>query len=198
MPAFLLEEGIPATVIDKVMLDFGMPMGPFTLVDAVGIDVAEKVSKILHKAFGERMKPSEVLERVVQAGYLGQKNGKGFYVAPHKENASIYNAIGVKPKPQEYVSEEWQNRMVFQMMNEAILCLEEGIVDDVVSLDMALVYGIGFPPFRGGLLKYADTIGVDKVYTELEILERRYGERFKPAQLLKTMVEAGRAFYENK
>lgn len=196
--AYLLEEGISASIIDQVMLDFGMPMGPFELLDTVGIDVAHKVSKILYKAFGERMKPSGVLDRVVEAGYYGQKNQRGFYLnrkGEKKENPAVYQVIGIHPKHQEYVSEEWQNRMVYQMMNEAIRCLEEGIVSREIDLDLALVYGIGFPPFRGGLLRYADKYGADKVLNELEILERRYGERFSPPISLRKLVESGGKFY---
>ena len=197
--AYLLEEGISAKTLDGVMVHFGMPMGPFTLLDAVGIDVAEKVSKILHKAFGDRMKPNEILNRVVQAGYYGNKNNKGFYQSPKKrervENQAIYSVIGIRPKTQDLVSEEWQHRMVFQMVHEAIRCLSEGIVQDVQDLDLALIFGIGFPPFRGGLLRYADQIGLDKVLSELEIFSRRYGERFHPPEYLRRMVETGRRFY---
>ena len=146
------------------------------------------------------MRPNEILDRVVGAGYFGQKNNKGFYrydgkKRRRKENQAIYSVMEIRPKPQEHVAQEWQNRMVFQMLNEAIRCLEEGIVGSCVDLDLALIYGIGFPPFRGGALKYADSLGLDKVFSELEILHRRYGERFKPSDYLKTMVESGRKFY---
>lgn len=198
--AYLLEEGISASTIDEVMLDFGMPMGPFTLMDAVGIDICQKVAHILHRAFGDRLKPHAILDRVVEAGYLGNKNGKGFYKGSgknKKENSVIYSVIGVHPKPQEYISEEWQNRMIFQMINEACLCLGDGVVSSVSDLDMAMIFGIGFPPFRGGLLRYAHKLGAEKVYSELDILQRRYGARFAPAPYLKKIVDTGRKFYEN-
>ena len=198
--AYLLEEGISASTIDEVMLDFGMPMGPFTLMDAVGIDICQKVAHILYQAFGDRLKPHTILDRVVEAGYLGNKNGKGFYKGTgknKKENSQIYSVIGAHPKPQEYISEEWQNRMVFQMINEACLCLGDGVVHSGSDLDMAMIFGIGFPPFRGGLLRYAQKLGAQKVYSELDILQRRYGARFMPAPYLKKLVEAGRKFYES-
>ncbi len=198
--AYLLEEGISASTIDEVMLDFGMPMGPFTLLDAVGIDICQKVAHILHHAFGDRLRPHAILDRAVEAGYFGNKNGKGFYKGAEKnkkENSMIYSILGVYPKPQEYISEEWQNRMVFQMINEACLCLGDGVIKSPADLDMAMIFGIGFPPFRGGLLRYAHKLGVGKVYSELEILHRRYGVRFAPAPYLKNLVETGRKFYEN-
>ena len=198
--AHLLEEGISMTAIDDMMTDFGMPMGPFTLLDTVGIDVAHKVSKILHTAFGDRMKPSPLLERVVEAGYYGKKNKKGFYhykKREQQENMSIYTLIGVRPKTVEMVSDEWQNRIVYQMINESIRCLEEEVVGNVEELDLALIYGIGFPPFRGGLLWYADQLSPTKIMSELDILARRYGERFQVPQYLKALVETGGKFYEN-
>ena len=194
--AYLLEEAIPMTLIDKVMVQFGMPMGPFTLLDAVGIDIAQKAAHVMYKTFGERMKPHEVLDRVVQAGYLGMKNKKGFY-KNKKENTSIYSIIGVKPRPQDYVSEEWSQRMVLLMINEAALCLEEKIVKSPEVVDIGMVFGIGFPPFRGGLLKYADQLSSAKILSELQILHRRYGDRFKPASLLETMAGQGGRFYGN-
>lgn len=203
--AYLLAEGIPISLIDDVMLDFGMPMGPFTLLDEVGIDVAQKVAHILHKAFGDRVKPHMMMDRVVQAGFYGKKNGKGFYTCPResgdpskeakKENQTLYSLIGIRPRPQESVNPEWETRMVMSMVNEALLSLSEKIVSSVEELDMAMIFGIGFPPFRGGLLKYAHSLGLEKVYTELDILHRKYGERFKPAPYLIHLIETKQRLY---
>lgn len=196
--AYLLSEGIPISTIDEVMLDFGMPMGPFTLLDAIGIDVAQKVAHILYQGFGDRMKPHDILDRMVAAGFYGTKNKKGFYEQQGKirsENRAMYTVLGITPQKLGLVSEEWQMRMGVQMIHEALRCLEDGIVSDPQRLDMAMIYGIGFPPFRKGLLWYADQLGVDKVLSELDIFYRRYGTRFEPPRLLKQWVEQGRKIY---
>lgn len=198
--AYLLSQGIPVSVIDETMLDFGMPMGPFTLLDTIGIDVAQKVAHILYRGFGERMKPHDILDRVVASGFYGSKNKKGFYIQNGKqkiENHAIYSALGLTPKKEEHISEEWQMRMVVQMIHEAIRCLEDGIVQDPSHLDLAMIYGIGFPPFRKGLLWYADQLGGDKVLSELDIFHRRYGIRFAPPNILKEWVRSGRKIYGN-
>jgi len=180
------------------LLEEGMPMGPFTLLDSVGIDIAQKAAHVLHQTFGDRMKVHPILDQVIQAGYYGNKNQKGFYKREGKrrvENKAIYSVIGFKPKEQEYISDEWETRMVFQMINEAALCLEEKIVASPGELDMAMIFGIGFPPFRGGLMRYAHKLGVEKVVSELDILHRRYGERFKPASYFKNLAAQGGKIY---
>ena len=198
--AYLLSEGIPISTIDEAMLDFGMPMGPFTLLDAIGIDVAQKVAHILHRGFGDRMKPHDILDRMTAAGFYGIKNKKGFYVGEGKsrsENREMYTVLGITPKKIEHISEEWQMRMVVQMAHEALRCLEDVIVSDPKHLDLAMIYGIGFPPFRKGLLWYADQLGADKILSELDIFYRRYGARFEPPTILKEWVQGGRTIYGN-
>ncbi|MBI4041028.1 MAG: enoyl-CoA hydratase/isomerase family protein [Deltaproteobacteria bacterium] len=197
---YLLEEGISISMIDQTVEAFGLPMGPFALTDAVGIDIAQKASHVMYQAYGERLKPHDFLDKVVQAGFLGNKNNQGFYKKDKKEkheNATIYSIIDVKPREQAYVSQDWIERMIFLMINEAALCLEEGVVEQPQDVDVGMVFGMGFPPFRGGLMKYADSVGVDKIFSELEILERRYGLRFKPALLIERLARSGGTFYEH-
>src|SRR5688572_10586533 len=145
------------------MVDFGMPMGPMALLDEVGIDVAAKVAVILTDAFGARMQKSTVVEKLYADGRHGKKNGKGLYVyenGKRKEpDASVYRVIGVR-SPKAADEKAVVERMVLAMVNEASLILDEKIVASAAELDLAMIMGTCFPPFRGGLLRYADALGV--------------------------------------
>ncbi len=197
----LLEEGGAIEDIDEALLRFGMPMAAFILLDEIGIDIAHKVSDILHQGLGSRAQPSELLASLYKEGYYGKKNGKGFY---------RYNA-GRRGRPDDVVShmahgrqrtgippEEIIDRTVLLMIKEGALCLEEGIITRPDLLDAALIFGIGFPPFRGGLLRYADRIGVDVVSAKLETYAKRYGERFLPPSSIIRMAGNGKGFYSSQ
>jgi 3-hydroxyacyl-CoA dehydrogenase/enoyl-CoA hydratase/3-hydroxybutyryl-CoA epimerase len=181
------------------MLDFGMPMGVFLLLDAIGLDIALKVAAILHEAYGDRMRPSVVLEKMVEAGRLGKKNNKGFYaykgkdksVAP--ETAAIIG--GLKKGPTGILEKEISGRLVLAMINEAAMIISEGIVDRPSVADAGMIFGTGFPPFRGGLLRYADSLGITSILNDLEEYAQRYGERFEPAGLIREMAGEGKSFY---
>ncbi len=197
--ALLLEEGVSIETVDRLMLDFGMPMGVFILLDAIGLDIALKVAAILHEAHGDRMRPSVVLEKMVEAGRLGKKNNKGFYAYKGKERsvAAETTAIigGLKTGPTGILEKEISGRLVLTMINEAARILDEGIVDRPSVVDAGMIFGTGFPPFRGGLLRYADSLGAASILRDLEDYAGRYGDRFEPAELIREMAGEGRSFY---
>ncbi|RXJ96454.1 enoyl-CoA hydratase [Malaciobacter molluscorum] len=187
--AFILEEGSNITTIDKVLKDFGMPMGPFTLADNVGIDIGYHVSKILNESYGQRMPISNVLIKIYEQKLFGKKSKKGFYDYTNDntiENKSIYNYTN---DIRVVTDEEIQNRCIFIMINEASRCLEENIISDADILDFAMIAGTGFPAYKGGLLKYANFIGIKKIVHELKRFEYLYDKRFEVSKLLLQLEE---------
>jgi len=193
----LLMEGATIEQIDNALLEFGMPMGPINLFDEVGLDVAAKVSHILENAFGARMAGEGMMDKIVESGRLGKKNGKGFYIYEGKNkkvDPAIYAFIPKTGKFNGGVA-EMQDRCVLPMINEAAMCLSESIVRRPADVDVGMIFGTGFPPFRGGLLRYADARGIDNIASKLETLAGKYGERFKPAALLVEMKRSDRKFY---
>jgi len=199
--AWMFEEGVGATRIDKALEAFGMPMGPLALVDEVGIDVGYKVAKVLESAYGERMHVGEILGRVVESGeLLGRKSGRGFYLYENgnrKPNPAVSDFVTNESggRDRRLSDKEIVDRAILIMVNEAARCLEEGVVDDPETLDMAMVMGTGFAPFRGGLLKYADACGVDRIKTRLEELTVQFGERFRPVPMIERIAGNGNRFY---
>jgi len=193
----LLMEGAAIEPLDAALVEFGMPVGPINLFDEVGLDVAAKVSHILENAFGSRMAGDGMLDKIVESGRLGKKNGKGFYIYEGKNkkvDPAIYAFI---PKTGKFDggAAEMQDRCVLPMINEAAMCLSEGLVRRPADVDIGMIFGTGFPPFRGGLLRYADARGIDNIVGKLETLAGKYGERFKPADLLVEMKNSGGKFY---
>jgi 3-hydroxyacyl-CoA dehydrogenase/enoyl-CoA hydratase/3-hydroxybutyryl-CoA epimerase len=189
----LLVEGAAVDELDRAIVAFGFPVGPFTLVDEVGIDVAAKVGKILGEAFGERMAQPAALREIVAAGRLGRKNGKGFYTYGGKDkrvDESVYDLLPGGRTRKPFLPEEIHDRIVLPTVNEAIRCLGEGILRSARDGDVGAVFGLGFPPFRGGPFRYADAIGTRALLEKMEKLAARHGPRFAPAPLL---VEKGRA-----
>jgi 3-hydroxyacyl-CoA dehydrogenase/enoyl-CoA hydratase/3-hydroxybutyryl-CoA epimerase len=189
----MLVEGAAIEDLDRAAVAFGFPVGPITLLDEVGIDVAAKVAKILHAAFGERMKPPGALGPAVEAGRLGRKNKKGFYRYDGKEkrvDETVYALVPGRRGSKAFPAEEIQERIVLQMVNEAIRCLGEGILRSARDGDVGAVFGLGFPPFRGGPFRHADAIGTTALLDRMKALHARHGARFEPAPLL---VEKGRA-----
>lgn len=195
----LMEEGYSCDAIDEAMLQFGMPMGARSLSDEVGIDVIQKVSHIFEKAYGERMHPAKLLDLLVEKGFIGKKKGIGFYTYKGSKktlNESVEPLIasfklGKTGGPKDDILP----RFLFSMINEAARCLEEKVVENPAYLDLALVMGIGFPPFQGGLLRYADRIGSENVLKKLNELHARFGMRFEPAKLIKEKAAAKASFY---
>jgi len=185
--AGLLMEGHHMLEIDRYMTKFGMPMGPVTLADEVGIDVGFKVAQILEKTYGARMKVNEILQQVYEKKWLGKKVGKGFYVHDDKKKTRKpnpeLNELLANKKPTTD-RRDVLDRMVLLMINEAAMILEEGVAMRAEDIDIGMIFGTGFPPFRGGLLKYADDLGVTNIIKRLEELSLKYGNRFLPAKIL--------------
>jgi 3-hydroxyacyl-CoA dehydrogenase/enoyl-CoA hydratase/3-hydroxybutyryl-CoA epimerase len=168
---FALEGGIPAAVIDHVGKAFGMPMGPIELTDVVGLDVSLHVGRVLADAFQRRV--PEILVTLVAQKKLGRKTGEGFYV--------WQDGKPVIPKsPQFAVPADLEDRLLLPMLNEAVACLREGIIEDADLLDAGAIFATGFAPFRGGPLQYAKARGIANVTARLTELTQRYGERFRP------------------
>jgi 3-hydroxyacyl-CoA dehydrogenase/enoyl-CoA hydratase/3-hydroxybutyryl-CoA epimerase len=196
----MLEQGGAIEEIDRALLQFGMPMGAFILLDEIGIDIAHKVAEILYQGLGARVKPSGLLATLYKNGYYGKKNGKGFYVYQGRKrggpDVSLSSRISAGSRGKEKIGpEEVVDRAILLMIKEAALCLEEQIIDRPDLLDAALIFGIGFPPFRGGLLKYADKIGAKIIVDKLEGHAKKYGERFAPPKSLVEIAKSGKRFY---
>ncbi|OVE74136.1 hypothetical protein BVX94_01445 [bacterium B17] len=194
--------------IDKLIKKYGMPMGPFTLADEVGIDIAWKVTGLLEVAYTPRMRMTELLAFMHDQDHLlGKKGGKGFYLHGPKKKKPVNPSVQARlteivkwtdtanPKISD---KDIINRCIFIMINEASRCMEEGVIENPSYLDMALIMGTGFPPFRGGLLRYADELGIPHIVEELEKLEEVHGERFKPSPLLLKMATKDQQFYERE
>ena len=196
----LLDSGAPIDAIDKAMVDFGFPVGPITLLDEVGLDIAGKSGAIFVEAFGERMAPSDALRRVVESGRLGRKGKKGFYLydAEGKKGGvdeSVYALIHSGPTRGDFTVTEIQQRCVLAMVSEAARCLEEGIIRSARDGDVGAVFGIGFPPFRGGPFRYVDAVGAGKIVDQLTDLSVRFAPRFAPSELLTHMARREERFY---
>ena len=202
--AFLVEEGMPIEEIDRIMLDFGMPMGPIDLFDEVGLDITVHAGRTLYEAFGERMHPAEIVPALVEAKRLGKKSGMGFYIHIGKKKKPDQNGVetilrhlrqnGKSSKARKVSYTEALARMTLIMVNEAIRCVEEGVVKSANDADAAMIFGTGFAPFRGGPLRYADELGVRIVRERLETLQKKFGIRFEPAQLLVKHSRENRKF----
>jgi 3-hydroxyacyl-CoA dehydrogenase/enoyl-CoA hydratase/3-hydroxybutyryl-CoA epimerase len=196
----LLDEGASVDAIDRALVDFGFPVGPITLLDEVGIDVGGKVGQVLYEAFGPRMAPSESLRRVVESGRTGRKGRHGFYLYGDdgKKNGvdpTVYELLAHGGPRREVDPEEIRQRCVLAMVNEAALCLEGGVLRSARDGDVGAVFGIGFPPFRGGPFRYVDSEGAGSVVEELQALNDRFPGRFEPAGLLVEQARTHRRFY---
>jgi len=190
--ALALQEGAaPAKEIDDAMKAFGMPMGPFTLLDMIGIDIAEKVSLILFDAFGPRMSVALLLPEFVKAKRLGKKSGAGIYRYDGQPDDLIVKILQKARKETGVVDTRFSpERLLLLMINEAAICIQEGTAT-AGDLDLAMVTGTGFPLEKGGPLHYADQLGLDLVLSELQRYAAELGPRFWPAPILKRMVGAG-------
>ena len=200
---FLSADGVDGAAIEKAMLEFGMPMGPATLSDLTGIDINYHVNKTFEKRLGERYKVHPLTEVIYQTGCYGRKTGAGYFDYSSGQpvpNPKVTDAVQKYLKdnnvsPKQMSQEEVIDIMLALGINEAALMIEEGICDRPQDMDLAMIYGTGFPPYRGGILRYADKWGIKTVYEKLVDLEKQYGLRFKPADLIKKMAESGEKFY---
>ena len=198
--ANLLLEGQSVEHLDKALVQFGFPVGPMTLLDEVGIDVGAKISPILEKELGERFKAPAAFDKLLADDRKGRKNGKGFYQYGSKSkkklvDETVYSVLGLTPSSAGDMKELAQ-RCVVQMLNEAVRCLEEGIIASARDGDIGAIFGIGFPPFLGGPFRYIDTLGADKLVETLNQYANVHGERFKPCDRLVEMATAGTRFHD--
>ncbi|MCZ6858069.1 MAG: 3-hydroxyacyl-CoA dehydrogenase NAD-binding domain-containing protein, partial [Gemmatimonadetes bacterium] len=193
----MVKEGVAIEDIDRIMKHFGFPVGPITLLDEVGLDVAQKGSIVMHSAYGDRMTPMDGLGRMIDAGRLGRKTKRGFYRykrGKRKEvDRSVYELFGEDPRP--VPNADIEKRLVYAMLNEAARAVEEGIVRSPRDGDIGAVYGIGYPPFRGGPLRQLDEVGAARIVDTLERLAQAYGDRFAPAPVLLQMAKSNLRFY---
>jgi len=201
---FMVAEGVDGAKVEEAVLDFGLPMGPATLGDLTGIDINYHVGKNFEKAFGERWKMHPLNERVYQTGCYGRKTGAGWFdysgekpVPNPKVVEVVQNYLKEKGIGQKTMtSKDIMDRMMARAINEAAFMIQEGICDRPQDMDLAMIYGTGFPPYRGGILRYADAWGIGNVYQHLVKLEKEHGVRLKPCSLLKEMAEQGKTFYK--
>ena len=194
----LLSEGTPIELIDRTMTAWGFPVGPVALLDEVGLDVAQKASAVMYETFGDRMRPSEAVGRMLGAARLGRKTGRGFYRyrQGHKSGVdeSVYQILGVRRL--ESAEAIWvERRLVYTMLNEAAMAWSDGVVRSSRDGDVGALFGFGFPAFRGGPLRLIDDLGANRVVDTLRELRDRYGERFAPAQPLVDMANRGTRYY---
>ena len=188
--AFILEEGSKIEKIDALIKDFGMPMGPFTLADTVGIDIGYKVAKILNEAYGSRMPIASIIEKMNDAKLLGLKTKAGFYEYDGKDKyVNTHVTSMIQNNTKIFEDEQIVQRCIYIMINEASRCLEENIVSDASIIDFAMITGTGFPAYKGGLLSYANDIGLKNILESLRTFEKEYGNRFTPSNLLIKLVE---------
>ena len=188
--AFILEEGSKIEKIDSLIKDFGMPMGPFTLADTVGIDIGYKVAKILNEAYGSRMPIASIIEKMNDAKLLGLKTKAGFYEYDGKDKyVNTHVTSMIQNNTKIFEDEQIVQRCIYIMINEASRCLEENIVSDASIIDFAMITGTGFPAYKGGLLSYANEIGLKNILESLRTFEKEYGSRFTPSNLLIKLVE---------
>ena len=202
---WLLEDGATIEQIDNGARTFGMPMGPARLLDEIGLDIARHAGTALHRAFDDRMLPAPPLVSLAESDRLGRKNGRGFYryqAGGAGERArgvdeTVYEDLGIGNSDREPPDDdEIRMRLVLCMVNEAARTLADRVARNAGELDLAMIMGTGFPPFRGGLLRFADTMGADATVAYLEDLTTRAGVRFEPAPLLHELATKNRTFYD--
>ena len=200
----MLEEGADALQLDSVLKKFGFPVGPITLMDEVGIDVGAHImsGELMQHFISTRkgVKASDGLKRMFDAGYHGRKNKKGFY--QYDENgkkkkeldANVYSFFGGNNR-KKFDEKEIYERIGMSMVSEAALCLQEGIIANPLDGDVGAVFGLGFPPFRGGPFRYMDSLGAQQTVDIFNRLAQKHGERFLPPQIIVDKAKAGEKFY---
>jgi len=200
---YLTSNGVDGTVVEQAMLNFGMPMGPAALSDLTGIDINYHVNKTFEKKLGERYKVHPLTDLIYQTGCYGRKTGAGYMDYSGDQPVPNQKVVEVikkyladnQVKPKEIPEQEIVDLMLANAINEAAYMMEENICNRPQDMDLAMIYGTGFPPYRGGILRYADVWGLKNVYDKLLELEKQYGVHFRPAGLINEMAESDKTFY---
>ncbi|MEZ9230822.1 fatty acid oxidation complex subunit alpha FadJ [Vibrio amylolyticus] len=195
--AEVLLSGEPIEHLDKALLDFGFPVGPITLLDEVGIDIGAKIVPILVEELGERFQAPDVFDTLLNDGRKGRKANKGFYSYKGKKkdvDKSVYKLLKLTPEARQS-EKDIAIRCTLLMLNEAVRCLDEGIIRSARDGDIGAIFGIGFPPFLGGPFRYIDKLGVKTVVEMLNQHAEKYGNRFAPCDGLLTRAGINQPFY---
>ncbi|MCC6953719.1 MAG: hypothetical protein IT290_06340, partial [Deltaproteobacteria bacterium] len=205
--AALLAEGYSVSDIDGAAMRFGMPMGPLRLLDEIGLDIAAKVSSIMVGRYGDRMRGPSYAETLAALGHLGRKNGSGFYNHTSEESVvdpQIRVKLGITAAEKVVTpgSAEITDRLMLAMVNEGIRCLDEGVAgypgkEAAAQIDLATVMGMGFPPFRGGLIFYAQSLGAKATAQRMDSLVKRAGPRFEASEGIRKRAEQGKSFFDS-
>ena len=204
--ALMLSEGARMEDVDRTLTDFGFPVGPFVLYDEVGLEVAQHAGETVSRAFGDRIPPATIVTELVALGDTGRKAGRGFYIWPKPPSApGVLKRVipGPKRTPnpaaygandrREFDNQEIQDRLVLLFVNEAIRCLDEGVIRSPADGDLGAILGLGFPPFTGGPFHYADSIGARPLAERLRTLAQQHGPRFDPS---KPLIQGHRFYTE--
>jgi 3-hydroxyacyl-CoA dehydrogenase/enoyl-CoA hydratase/carnithine racemase len=202
---YLTAEGVDGALVEEAMTDFGMPMGPATLADLTGIDIGYHVNKNFERRLGDRYQVHPLTERIYQTGCYGRKTGAGYFDYSGEKPVPNQKVVEViqkyleenKVAPKKVSKQEVVDTLLALGINEAALMIEQGICDRPQDMDLAMIYGTGFPPYRGGILRYADKWGLKNIFEKLVELEKQYGPRFKPADMIKDMADSGKTFYQD-
>ncbi|WP_375750836.1 fatty acid oxidation complex subunit alpha FadJ [Vibrio sp. HN007] len=196
--AKVLLGGEPIDALDDALLNFGFPVGPITLLDEVGVDVGSKIMPILVNELGERFQGPDVFDTLLNDDRKGRKSGKGFYTYKGKKkevDKSVYKLLNLTPE-KKLSEEDIALRCVLPMLNEAVRCLDEGIIRSPRDGDIGAIFGIGFPPFLGGPFRFMDQYGIENLVNKMNEFAEKYGDRFAPCDGLLTRAGVGEGFYK--
>jgi 3-hydroxyacyl-CoA dehydrogenase/enoyl-CoA hydratase/3-hydroxybutyryl-CoA epimerase len=209
--AEMFRNGLSAEEIDGALVEWGMPMGPLRLIDEIGIDITVDIAATLEKAYGERDRAGKILQEMYSTKILGRKTGAGFYKYEGKQQTPNPPSPGTGSAVASESLQQWRqesgekfglenitNRLVYLMVNEAARCLEEKVVASPEDADYGMVLGTGFPVYRGGPLRYAESVGLKKVVTDMDGIHSRAGEKFAPCDLLRQHAQDGTTFYQGR
>ena len=204
----LLEDGADVKAVDRAMVGFGMPMGPFTMMDVVGLDIAFHAADSIRTALNlDPTQQARVVYYLFEAGRLGWKTGSGFY--DHRKKKKVVDRTGLEAplaqarkdrgitKRSGIRDPEITDRLVLIMINTAAWCLENHVVESPGDVDLGMIMGTGFPPYRGGLLVHADKIGLQKIKDQLTQYADNFGNRFKPSPLIQDLAQKNKGFYSS-
>jgi 3-hydroxyacyl-CoA dehydrogenase/enoyl-CoA hydratase/3-hydroxybutyryl-CoA epimerase len=197
--AEMFANGVSAEEIDGALLEWGMPMGPLRLIDEIGVDITVDIAATLEKAFGARDHAPEILQKMYADKIMGRKTGAGFYKYEGKQQTPNDSLQQWRQESGEkFGLENITNRLVYLMVNEVARCLEEKVVAAPEDADYGMILGTGFPVYRGGPLRYAESVGLKKVVTDMDGIHSRAGEKFAPCDLLRQHAQDGPTFYQGK